>query len=163
MRSASHLILAPIKRQLAPLKASGEPSVPQIDSLLQSIEPAVPWIMAISIAMAIASMIAIPLRVVRMPADYFVTERRRQHRRGALAWLTWSLRNPLAILLILAGIIMLATPGQGALTIMIGITCSTFPGKHALQRRFAARPNVLAALNWIRQKYGHEPLIAPHQ
>jgi hypothetical protein len=138
-------------------------ALPQLDSLYQSIQQALPWITAVGIVMAVASMVAIPLLVVRMPADYFVAKRPQRRHRGALAWLTWSLRNALAILLIIAGIIMLALPGQGVLTIMIGIACSTFPGKYALQRRFASRPKVLAALNWIRQKYGHEPLIAPHE
>lgn len=137
--------------------------MPQLDSLYQTIQQALPWVTAVGVAMAVASMVAIPLLVVRMPADYFVATRaHRRHQRGPLAWLTWSLRNTLAILLIIAGIMMLVLPGQGALTIMIGIACSTFPGKYALQRRFASRPKVLAALNWIRRKYGHEPLIAPH-
>lgn len=121
----------------------------------------VPVLTLSGIIMALASMVAIPWLVVRMPQDYFVNDTRPPPDRGALAWIIWGARNLLALVLILAGILMLVLPGQGLLTIMIGVACSTFPGKFYLQRRLAAQPGVLTALNWIRQKYRRTPLLAP--
>ena len=130
-------------------------------ALQQDLIRLIPLLTISGIVMALASMVAIPWLVVRMPHDYFVKDIRPTPDRSILAWLIWGARNLLAIILILAGVAMLVLPGQGLLTIMIGIACSTFPGKFHLQRRLAARPGVLAALNWIRQKYRRTPLLAP--
>jgi len=113
------------------------------------------------VVMALLSTIAIPWLVIRMPHDYFVDDSKPPGRRGVLGWTVWCLRNLVAIVLLLAGIAMLVLPGQGLLTIMIGIACSTFPGKFRLQRRLVSRPGVLHALNWIRRKYQRPPLLAP--
>lgn len=132
--------------------------LPDLDYMLQLIQPVLPWFTGIGILMAVASMAIIPWLVVLMPEDYFVVDYQHTRHRGPLGWTIWSLRNLLALLLILAGIIMLVLPGQGLLTILIGVSCSTFPGKYRLQRRIAALPKVLATLNWVRKKY-HRPLL----
>jgi hypothetical protein len=54
---------------------------------------------------------------------------------------------------------MLFIPGQGLLTMLLGIVCLDFPGKRALERRIVAHPPVFRALNWIRAKQGELPLI----
>lgn len=53
---------------------------------------------------------------------------------------------------------MLVLPGQGILTILIGLGIMNFPGKFAVERWFVERKGVMFSINWIRQKTKHPPL-----
>ncbi|RME33433.1 MAG: hypothetical protein D6786_07715, partial [Gammaproteobacteria bacterium] len=64
-------------------------------------------------------------------------------------------------LFLLAGLIMLFTPGQGLLTMLVGLLLMNYPGKYRLERWLVTRPRVLETLNWIRARTGHPPLAAP--
>jgi hypothetical protein len=56
---------------------------------------------------------------------------------------------------------MLLLPGQGLLTILIGITFTNFPGKYKLEQALARKHSILRAMNWIRRKAKHPPLLPP--
>ena len=111
--------------------------------------------------MALASLVALPWFLVRIPENYFTQAYSPHQNRGVVAWLVWLLRNLLAILLLVAGILMLILPGQGLLTILIAIMTSTFPGKYRLERAIMRRPGVFRAANWIRARYHRRPLEHP--
>ena len=65
--------------------------------------------------------------------------------------------------MLLAGIAMLVLPGQGVLTMLIGISLIDFPGKHTLEARMISQPLVLQTINKVREKFGRSPLVvAPH-
>ena len=68
-------------------------------------------------------------------------------------------RNALGAVLLAAGIAMLVLPGQGLLTILLGLMLVDFPGKRRAERALVARPNVFEALNWLRAKAGRPPLL----
>ncbi|MBL7249867.1 PGPGW domain-containing protein [Alloalcanivorax sp. C16-2] len=129
--------------------------------LVRHLEPWLPGLTAVGVVMALASALAIPWLVVRMPVDYFNTPSRPLQYRGPLGWLTWLLRNAFALVLLAAGILMLVLPGQGILTIVIALMVSTFPGKYRLERAIMRRPGVLRSTNWIRRRYGRPPLNEP--
>jgi len=59
----------------------------------------------------------------------------------------------------MAGIVMLVLPGQGILTIVIGLMLSNFPGKYRLERWLVMRPRVLRTINWLRQRSKRNPLL----
>ena len=134
-----------------------------LEALYQQLEPWLALMTGVGIAMALASMFAIPWLIVRMPDTYFVTEQRLLPERSTLAWLVWLARNLFALILLLAGIIMLVLPGQGLLTILIALALSTFPGKYRLERAIIRRPSVYRAVNWIRARYHRNPVIHPDQ
>jgi len=67
-------------------------------------------------------------------------------------------KNVLGYAFIVAGIIMLVLPGQGMLTILIGITLVNFPGRYRLERWFVSRRPVLRSINWLRRRAGQPPL-----
>jgi hypothetical protein len=50
-------------------------------------------------------------------------------------------------------------PGQGILTILIGVMLLDFPGKRRLERAVIRRPRVLGAVNRLRARYGKPPLV----
>ena len=107
-----------------------------------------------SIILLIVSILFIPVIIAGLPDDYFINPARSTRRRplnpGVLAWLI--AKNSLACLLILCGLIMLITPGQGLLTLLAGIFILEFPGKHKFERLLARQPNILKTLNWIRRR-----------
>nr|ALS89104.1 putative transmembrane protein (PGPGW) [uncultured bacterium] len=99
--------------------------------------------------------------VARLPADYFTRDQR--HTGGHTPAMTPRLlgfvgKNLLGIVLILAGVAMLVLPGQGILSILIGLLLMDFPGKRALERRLVQQPSVWQAINWIRAK-AHQPAL----
>lgn len=133
--------------------------------LLHLVEEYAAWLGAGSVAMLVLAMLTVPWLVCRLPSDYFLPEhRRRLADRGPVAPVYWPLligRNLLGTLLILLGLIMLVTPGQGLLTLFVGLWLTDFPGKYALERQLVATPGVLRAVNWIRSRRGYPPLEPP--
>jgi hypothetical protein len=67
-------------------------------------------------------------------------------------------KNLLGIVLVCTGVAMLVFPGQGILTILIGLMLINFPGKRALEQRLVRRPAVLRTMNWMRAK-AHQPAL----
>ncbi|MCG8393248.1 MAG: hypothetical protein MI745_09210 [Pseudomonadales bacterium] len=132
-----------------------------LEPLARLLEPWLPALTITGILMALVSLVAIPWLLIRMPENYFTEGYKPRSNRGPLAWVIWCLRNLLAVVLLLAGILMLVLPGQGLLTILIAIMASTFPGKYRMERAIMRRPGVFAAANWIRRKYRRPPLQHP--
>ncbi len=64
----------------------------------------------------------------------------------------------MAIVFLLAGAIMLFTPGQGILVILVGLWLAEFPGKRQLERKIIAIPGVVASINQVRLRAGRSPL-----
>ncbi len=115
-----------------------------------------------SLLLFIVSLAVIPWLVTKIPADYFQPHYRAKlhsavHRSAAARCLA-VIKNLLGAALVCLGVIMLVTPGQGLLTILIGLILIDFPGKYALEQRLVAMPSVLNSLNWIRAKAGKPPL-----
>ena len=120
------------------------------------------WIAGASILTFLAFMIVVPLLAVRIPSDYFA--------HGGFHKKLWAdhhlvLRialligkNLLGYVFVVAGIVMLVLPGQGILTILVGIMLLDFRGKYRLVRWIVARPQVLRTLNWLRRRAGRTPL-----
>jgi len=119
----------------------------------------------LSLALLVLSLVVFPLVVAFLPADYFVRPSRspaRQRRRHPLLWAVLTvLKNLIGVALILAGVAMLVLPGQGLLTILVGLALTNFPGKYTLERRLVARPAVGRALNRIRRMAGKPRLDLP--
>lgn len=61
--------------------------------------------------------------------------------------------------LVILGIIMLVLPGQGLITILVGLSLIPFPGKHKLEQQILAKQSVRSTLNWIRIKAKKDPFI----
>jgi hypothetical protein len=121
------------------------------------------WFVGISILCIIATFILLPVLIVRLPTNYFSTEHRLRSRyRHPLAHpLLAGVKNLIGLFFVLAGFMMLVLPGQGLLTLIVGLTIMNYPGKFAVERWLVRRPHVLPALNWFRVRYGRPPLDAP--
>jgi hypothetical protein len=118
------------------------------------------WALALlSVGTLIFSVIVLPIVLVRLPADYFVRRPVRDwpSRHPAVHITLVTLKNLLGLIFVVAGIAMLVLPGQGLLTIFIGILLLDFPGKRRVERSLIRLPRLLQAANWIRTRYGQTP------
>jgi hypothetical protein len=68
------------------------------------------------------------------------------------------LKNLFGAILVLAGLSMLLLPGQGILTILVGLMFLDFPGKFAMERRLVRQRPVITAINWMRRRANRPPL-----
>jgi hypothetical protein len=53
---------------------------------------------------------------------------------------------------------MLFIPGQGLLTIFMGLVLIDYPKKYILERKLVKTPVVLKGINWLRKKANKPPL-----
>jgi hypothetical protein len=121
------------------------------------------WGAGVSAASFVIALVTVRVFVVRIPPDYFVVDRReaapaadRHAIRRALPRLG---KNLLGCTLIAAGLAMLVLPGQGVLTILVGVMLLDFPGKLRLGRWMVARRPVHQSINWLRRRAGRAPLV----
>lgn len=123
------------------------------------------WFLGISFASLGLAVVLMPALVSRVPADYFSHARRlpvaATSGRPVLKLAIAGLKNLLGAILVLAGLLMLFVPGQGLLTILVGLIIMNYPGKFALERWLIGRPQILSAVNWLRARHGRPPLDPP--
>jgi archaellum biogenesis protein FlaJ (TadC family) len=121
------------------------------------------WMLAASVFAFFSTLLLVPLVLIRLPSDYFSYRRRRETRvrtRHPVVLVFFGvLKNFLALLFILAGIAMLVLPGQGILTIVVGLMLLDFPGKYRVERWAVGHGSVLQAINWIRTRAHKPPLM----
>jgi len=106
--------------------------------------------------MLIVSHVANPWLLCRLPEDYLV-DAPKSERHG---WAKRVLRNLAGGVLVVLGLLMLVLPGQGLLTIFVGLTLVDFPKKREWVRSVLARPRLLRIINSMRERLGHPPLRA---
>lgn len=121
------------------------------------------YLAAISLLALIITPVIISLLVIRIPTDYFLYERDhfREFSKGRHPLVRMSAaaaKNAIGLVFLLAGIAMLVLPGQGVITILIGLTLIDFPGKRKLERKIVSQKKVLSAINWMRANAGKPPL-----
>ena len=105
--------------------------------------------------MFVGMLLAAPWVLIRMPADQLVRSGRGDPLPRRIA------RNVLGVLLIAAGIAMLVLPGQGILTILVGLALLDVPVKRRLLCRLLRRRSVEQAIQRLRERAGQPPLIVP--
>jgi hypothetical protein len=116
----------------------------------------------LSVVFFVGSLIAIPILLVCLPVDYFDDDRPRGWFPGIpmpLRVTVLILKNLIGVVFVLAGLAMLVLPGQGLLTILLGMSLVDFRAKRKLERRIVGQPAVLRTINSIRMKYGKPPLV----
>ncbi len=110
------------------------------------------------------SFFVIGVVLVKLPAAYFsphYTEDFLPDKPWIVRWSAVILKNLLGVFLILLGIVLSlpGVPGQGLLTILLGLIMLDIPGKRPLEARIIQRPAVLAAVNNFRARFNKPPLI----
>ena len=109
----------------------------------------------------IGSLVAIPWILIRLPSDYFDT--RVPHlwmkdHHPVLRIIGLMIKNVIGVVFLMAGFLMLFLPGQGLLTMLIGISFIDFPNKRRLEARIVGQPTILNTINRMRHKFNKPPL-----
>ena len=121
------------------------------------------WFALFSIVGFVIGVMLVPVLVSWIPADYFVPQKRQViDRRFPITSLVFlAIKNVIGAILVSLGLLLLFLPGQGILTLLLGLMIMNYPGKFALERWLVMRPKVLPAINWLREKRDYPPLIDP--
>ncbi len=113
-----------------------------------------------SVIAFVGTLIAIPAILIRLPPDYFKNHHHKPwfaNHHPVIRILGLVIKNIAGILFLLAGIAMLVLPGQGLLTMLLGFLFIDFPGKHRLEQKLIQHPQVLKAINALREKANKPP------
>lgn len=117
------------------------------------------FVITFTISLAIVSVV-----MVKIPADYFQEGRPRRlwaDKPPVVRFLGIAGKNLLGVALVIVGILLSlpGVPGQGILTILLGIMLLDFPGKQKLEHNLVSRPQVCNAINKLRAKFGKPELV----
>jgi archaellum biogenesis protein FlaJ (TadC family) len=131
--------------------------------LVYSYTSILPLIGAVSAAIFVISLMSLPWLVAQIPEDYFFDNNRVPSKRPTNTHPVFRLfliviKNLLGLILLAGGFLMLFIPGQGLLTIFMGIVLIDYPKKYAFERKLVTIPAVLKGLNWLRKKADKPPL-----
>jgi hypothetical protein len=117
-------------------------------------------VLVVFVVTCVSSLAVVTFFVVRIPVDYFTAGRQTPARPLGVSLALAILKNLVGMVLVLVGIVLSfpGIPGQGILTILVGLMLTDLPGVRRLERALARRRGVRRALDTIRAKFGREPL-----
>jgi hypothetical protein len=110
------------------------------------------------------SFLCIAVVMVKIPENYFSTHYQQDFMPNSpwvVRWGALIAKNLFGAFLILLGIVLSlpGIPGQGFLTILLGLIMLDIPGKRPLEAKIIKRPAVLSAINNLRARYNKSPLV----
>lgn len=117
------------------------------------------FVVTFAISLGIVSFI-----MVKIPVNYFQTDYSPEFFSGqhpAIRLLGIVGKNILGVLLVALGIVMSVpgVPGQGLLTILLGVMLLDFPGRRNLELKLVSRPAVFKTINKLRHRFGKPSLV----
>ncbi len=110
------------------------------------------------------SFVSIGVVMVKIPENYFSSHYQQDfmpNSRWMVRWGVVILKNICGVFLILLGVVLSlpGIPGQGVLTILLGLIMIDIPGKRPLEAKIIKRPSILSAINNLRARYNKSPLV----
>lgn len=101
--------------------------------------------------------------LVKLPTDHFKKNQNTKLWSGKRP--LWNVakvigKNILGVLLVALGIVLSlpGVPGQGLLTVLLGIMLVDFPGRRTVEQKLLNRPAIAGAITRLRQRFGKPPL-----
>jgi hypothetical protein len=106
----------------------------------------------------------VSLILVKLPADHFSKKRKTTFWSGKRPLLNVAKvigKNILGLLLVGLGIVLSlpGVPGQGLLTILLGVMLLDFPGRDRLEQKLLSKPTIVNTINRLRGRFGKPPLV----
>jgi hypothetical protein len=101
--------------------------------------------------------------LVKLPADHLSKSRKTKFWAGPRPWLHAAKvigKNIGGVLLVALGVVLSlpGVPGQGLLTVLLGIMLLDFPGRHRLEQKLLSKPSIVNSINKLRGRFGKKPL-----
>jgi hypothetical protein len=105
----------------------------------------------------------VSLILVKLPADHFKKNRKTKFWSGKRPWLHAAKvigKNIAGVLLVALGVVLSlpGVPGQGLLTILLGIMLLDFPGRDRLEQKLLSKPSIVNTINRLRERFGKPQL-----
>ena len=105
----------------------------------------------------------VSLILVKLPADHFSKKKKTKFWAGprpAIHSAKVIGKNIAGVLLVALGIVLSlpGVPGQGLLTVLLGIMLLDFPGRHRLEQKLLSKPSIVNTINRLRDRFGKPPL-----
>jgi hypothetical protein len=102
--------------------------------------------------------------LVKLPADHFNKNRKTEFWAGPHPALNAAKvigKNILGVLLVALGVVLSVpgVPGQGLLTILLGVMLLDFPGRDRLEQKLLSKPSIVNTINRLRGRFGKPPLV----
>lgn len=124
------------------------------------------WWAVLFLLSFVLSLIFVAAVILSLPVDYFVQHgaaRTAANRHPAARVLIRLAKNLLGLALVVIGILLSlpGIPGQGILTVLIGVLLLDLPGKRRLMWNLVRHARVQTAMNRIRARFGRMPLEFP--
>ncbi len=122
----------------------------------------VAWGLGLFVVTFVGSILFVGTLLVLLPATYFLNSYNRKFwksQQQTIRWIGIGAKNVVGFALVVLGVLQLVLPGQGLLTILIGLMLMDFPGKRRLERMIIGRPRVLAAINRLRARFNKPRLL----
>jgi hypothetical protein len=110
-----------------------------------------------------ANLALVSLILVKIPADYFKESSRSKfmaNHSPVLRVLAIIGKNLAGVLLVILGVLLSlpGVPGQGVLTILLGVMLLDFPGRQRFERWIVSSPKVFKTVNKLRHRFNKPPL-----
>ena len=101
--------------------------------------------------------------LVKLPADHFSKSRKTKFWAGprpAIHAAKVIGKNIAGVLLVALGVVLSlpGVPGQGLLTVLLGIMLLDFPGRHRLEQKLLSKPSIVNTINRLRERFDKPPL-----
>ena len=101
--------------------------------------------------------------LVKIPADHFSKSRKTKFWAGPRPWLHAAKvigKNIAGVLLVGLGVVLSlpGVPGQGLLTVLLGIMLLDFPGRDRLEQKLLSKPSIVNTINNLRKRFEKPPL-----
>ncbi len=125
-----------------------------IIAILSQFEDALMMIGIVSGVVFIISLLLMPYLLGLIPSNYFLKDSENQLKINLIKLI---LKTLIGFILLIAGIIMLVTPGQGLVSILLGLFLMKFPGKRQLELKLINHNPTFKTLNWLRSKASKPP------
>ena len=118
---------------------------------------------AIFLVSFFANLGIVSLILVKIHADHFSKSRKTKFWAGPRPWLHAAKvigKNIGGILLVALGVVLSlpGVPGQGLLTVLLGIMLLDFPGRDRLEQKLLSKPSILNSINKLRARFDKKPL-----
>lgn len=111
-----------------------------------------------------ANLVLVSVILVKIPANYFQESRNSTFLKGhspVVRVMAIIGKNLAGVLLVVLGVLLSlpGVPGQGVLTILLGIMLLDFPGRRRFERWIVSRPKIFNTINKLRNRFNKQPLV----
>jgi hypothetical protein len=118
---------------------------------------------SIFVASFLVNLAIVSIILVKLPADYFSKNRKTKFWSGPRPWLHAAKvigKNIGGVLLVALGVVLSlpGVPGQGLLTILLGVMLLDFPGRERLEQKLLSKPSIVNTINSLRGRFEKPPL-----